>query len=82
MSGDRSRLWLKTKTFATSDFDILGVEKSSTGIPIALLASGGDYIGSAMITLSGKDRAAFWKRTHALGTPKARLLALHKRKGA
>ena len=36
MSGDRSRLWLKTKTFATSVFDIFGVEKSSTGIPIAL----------------------------------------------
>src|SRR3954463_2295008 len=33
-----------------------------------------------MITLSGKDRAAFWKRIDALGTPKARLLELHRRK--
>jgi hypothetical protein len=33
-----------------------------------------------MITLSGKDRAAFWKRIDALGMPKARLLALHRRK--
>ena len=82
MSGDRSRLWLKTKTFATSVFEIIGVEKSSTGIPVALLASGGNYVGNAMMTLSGKDRAAFWKRIDALGTPRARLLALHKRKGA
>jgi ATP-dependent DNA ligase len=82
MSGDRSRLWLKTKTFATSVFEIIGVEKSSTGIPVALLADGGKYVGNAMVTLSGKDRAAFWKRIDALGTPRSRLLPLHKRKGA
>ena len=35
-----------------------------------------------MVTLAGKDRAAFWKRIDALGTPRSRLLPLHKRKGA
>src|SRR4051794_7839747 len=33
-----------------------------------------------MITLSAEDRAAFWARVDALGTPKARLLELHRRK--
>ena len=72
MSGDRSRLWLKTKTFATSVFDIhRRREEPRPAFPIALLADGGTYVGNAMVTLSGKDRAAFWKRIDALGTPQA-----------
>ena len=78
-SGERSKLWLKAKTFMTSTFEVVGVETSSTGIPIALLADGERYVGNAMITLSGKDRTAFWKRIDALGTPRSRLLALHRR---
>src|SRR4051794_28770843 len=69
----RSREWLKTKTFAVSDYEVLGVERSRTGIPVALLARGDQYVGNAMIALSDEDRAAFWARIDALGTPKARL---------
>jgi ATP-dependent DNA ligase len=79
MSGERSKLWPKAKTFMTSTCEVVGVETSSTGIPIALLADGKRYVGNAMITLGGKDRDAFWKRIDALGSPRSRLLALHKR---
>ena len=79
ITGERFRQWLKTKTFAVGEFEVVGVEKSSTGIPIALLARGDDYVGNAMIILGGKSRAEFWRRIDALGTPHARLLKLHKR---
>jgi bifunctional non-homologous end joining protein LigD len=82
MSGERSKLWLKAKTFTTSTFELVGVETSTIGIPIALLADGERYVGNAMITLGGKNCDAFWKRIDALGSPRSRLSALHKREKA
>jgi hypothetical protein len=54
------------------DYQVIGVERTSTGIPIALLATAGDdpqYVGNAMITLPAKEAQAFWKRIDALGSP-------------
>jgi bifunctional non-homologous end joining protein LigD len=56
------------------------VEKSSTGIPIALLGDGDAYVGNAKIALGRKDRDEFWKTIDALGTPRARLAHLRKHK--
>jgi len=82
LPGKKVWSWLKAKTFTTGDYEIIGVERSSTGIPVALLASGDKYVGNAMVSLGGKKREEFWKRIDALGTPHARLAHLHKRKGA
>src|SRR5262245_44504816 len=76
-----TKAWLKTKTFTDSDFEAIGVEQSTTGIPVEPLARPGQrpaYVGSAMITLGGKDREEFWRRIDALGTPRSRLKELHK----
>jgi ATP-dependent DNA ligase len=69
----RSKTWLKCKTFVSQDYQVVGVDRTSTGIPIALLATAGDdphYVGNAMITLSAKEAKAFWQRIDALGSPK------------
>ena len=79
----RVKSWLKCKTSVSHDYQVVGVDRTSTGIPIALLATAGDdphYVGNAMITLPAKEAQAFWKRIDALGSPQARLRELHKRK--
>lgn len=81
----RTDAWRKVKSFEVGDYAILGVERSSTGIPIALLATLGAepaYVGNAMVTLSDKERAEFWAAVERLGSPQARLPQLRKRKGA
>jgi ATP-dependent DNA ligase len=80
-SGKTVRSWLKAKTLRVDDYEVIGVEKSRTGIPVALLARGDLSVGDAMIGLGGKAREAFWRKIDALGTPQARLAHLHKRKG-
>jgi DNA ligase D-like protein (predicted ligase) len=82
VSGVRSENWLKTKTFAVNDFEVVGVETSRTGIPVALLARGDSYVGNAMISLGRHERAAFWTKVGALEAPKARLAALARNKNA
>ena len=55
----RAKTWLKVKSFTIGDYAVLGVERSSTGIPIALLATLGhdpSYVGNAMVTLPAKER--------------------------
>ena len=78
----RTKTWFKVKSFTVADYAVLGVERSATGIPVALLATLGDraYVGDAMITLTEKERAGFWVAVERLGTPKARLGGLTKRK--
>jgi ATP-dependent DNA ligase len=58
----RVKSWLKCKTFVSHDYQVSGVERTSTGIPIALLATAGDdphYVGNAMITLPRRRRRRF-----------------------
>lgn len=82
----RTKAWLKTKCYAVEDFSVIGVERSSTGIPVALLATSGDvpaYVGDAMLTLKSKEREAFWSSVETLGTPRSRLSgAIAKRKAS
>ena len=75
-SAGKSKAWLKTKSFTIGDYSVIGIERSATGIPVALLASGGTspaYVGDAMITLRAKQRDAFWGEVERLGTPRSRL---------
>ena len=81
----RTKAWLKVKSFAVGDFQVVGVERSKEGMPVALLATTGDnpsYVGDAALTLKAKDRTKFWSDVERLGTPRARLGGLTKRKGA
>ena len=81
----RAKSWLKVKSFTVGDFAIVGVERSSTGIPVALLATLGRdpaYVGNAMVTLPSKERDQFWRSVETMGTPRARLVGLAKNKKA
>ena len=71
-----SRAWLKTKSFTLGDFQVIGVERSTTGVPEVLLATTGEdpaYVGRAVIGLAGKARERFWSDVDRLGTPRSRL---------
>lgn len=61
--------WLKTKAYATGEFAVVGVEKTSTGAPSALLAAeeagGFRFVGNAFVTLPGDLRTAFWEYVDA-----------------
>lgn len=74
------------KSFAVGDFAVLGVERSATGLSVALLATLGKdpaYVGDAMVTLKANERDAFWSSIEKLGTPRSRLGGtLSKRKAA
>ena len=79
----RSNEWLKIKSFTVGDFAVIGVERSSTGIPVALLASRGknpEYVGNAMVSLPAKERERFWSSVEKLETPLSRLSGLKNRK--
>ncbi len=81
----RTKSWLKVKSFTVGDFAIVGVERSSTGIPVALLATLGRdpaYVGNAVVTLKAKERDQFWRSVDKMGTPRARLASLTKNKKA
>ena len=72
----RSDAWLKTKSFTVADYTVLGVERSRTGLPVALLARLGrspTYVGDAVVHLKPKERDRFWADVEKLGTPRARL---------
>ena len=63
----------------------MGVERSSTGLPVALLATLGRdpaYVGNAMVTLKAQERDRFWRSVETMGTPRARLAGLAKNKKA
>ena len=81
----RAKTWLKVKSFTVGDYSVLGVERSDTGIPVALLATLGrdpTYVGNAMVTLPTKERESFWRSVERMGTPKARLAGLTKNRKA
>ena len=60
----RTRSWLKTKTFAVSEFLVVGYEVGD-GPALALLArhagSELEYAGFAFVTLSAAERELFWR---------------------
>ena len=81
----RAKSWLKVKSFTIGDYAVLGVERSSTGIPVALLATLGrdpTYVGNAMVTLPVADRKRFWTSVETMGAPQARLAGFAKNKKA
>jgi bifunctional non-homologous end joining protein LigD len=72
-----SRSWLKTKSFTTSEFVVIG---TSTGdlAPVALLARETEdhsleYAGAAMVTFSEEQRERFWRANERLKTEKPAL---------
>ena len=81
----RAKTWLKVKSFTVGDYSVLGVERSLTGVPVALLATLGrdpTYVGNAMVTLPAAERKAFWSSVETLGTPQARLSGFSRNKKA
>ena len=81
----RAKTWLKIKSFTVGDYAVLGVERSSTGIPVALLATLGRdpaYVGNAMVTLPAKERKAFWASVESMGAPQARIGGFSRNKKA
>jgi bifunctional non-homologous end joining protein LigD len=58
-----SRDWFKIKCWKTDWFEVIGVERDKEGVPQALLAQGGCYMGSAYLTLPGDMSELFWRWT-------------------
>lgn len=60
----RSRVWLKTKCYAETEFTVVGAEHEPGKPAFALLAretpDGLQFAGSAFLTLTGADRDQFW----------------------
>jgi bifunctional non-homologous end joining protein LigD len=61
--GGATTSWLKTKCYATGEFDLLGVEREAGKPAFALMAERGTgrYVGSAVI-LNRDMRERLWKR--------------------
>ena len=57
-----SDVWLKTKSFATSEYEVAGFRRERGKAPFAIMAEDGRYIGSAFINLSRAAR----ERLHAM----------------
>jgi bifunctional non-homologous end joining protein LigD len=70
----RSKLWLKTKNVTETEFVVIGHDQPKGSPPCALLARERgellEYVGSAFITLGGRERDAFWRRVEALAGPR------------
>lgn len=73
--------WIKTKCFVIGTFDVIGVDKTPGGAPVALLAKDGIYVGQAFIALSAGLRDAFWRFIELRTTVGAPIKGL-RRKGA
>ncbi|MDX7951337.1 RNA ligase family protein [Lichenihabitans sp. Uapishka_5] len=82
----RTKAWVKVKSYTVADYAVLGVERSRTGLPVALLARLGRspaYVGDAVVTLKARERERFWATVEELGAPRARLAGtIAKRKAA
>ena len=66
----RSRSWLKTKTFVTSEFVVIGTSPGDRA-PVALLARETEdhrleYVGAAMVTMEEDQRELFWRANERL----------------
>ncbi|MGX5805349.1 ATP-dependent DNA ligase [Bradyrhizobium sp. Arg314] len=59
-----STAWLKTKSYAIDEYDLLGVEREPGKPAFALMAERGTgrYVGAAFITLNGGMRERLWQR--------------------
>lgn len=57
----KSKSWLKSKTFVIDAYDVIGVTRTPGEAPLALLASKGQYVGNAVVSLSADLREAFWR---------------------
>jgi bifunctional non-homologous end joining protein LigD len=61
----RSDAWLKTKCFAESTFEVIGLEKTKEGAITALLADEENgfhrYAGRAFVSLGGLERDRFYR---------------------
>ncbi|RUX96132.1 MULTISPECIES: ATP-dependent DNA ligase [unclassified Mesorhizobium] len=70
----RSTNWLKIKSYAVDEFELLGVEREAGKPAFALMAdrATGRYVGSAFINSRGAIRDRLWKRVqeHAGPPPK------------
>jgi bifunctional non-homologous end joining protein LigD len=70
----RSTNWLKVKSYAIDEYDLLGVEREGGKPAFALMADRvtGKYVGSAFINSSRAIRERLWKRVqeHAGPAPK------------
>jgi bifunctional non-homologous end joining protein LigD len=70
----RSTNWLKVKSYAIDEYDLLGVEREAGKPAFALMAdrATGRYVGSAFINSKGAIRDRLWKRVqeHAGPAPK------------
>ncbi|QPC95798.1 RNA ligase family protein [Mesorhizobium sp. INR15] len=70
----RSTNWLKIKSYAVEEYDLLGVEREAGKPAFALMADRktGQYVGSAFINSSRAIRERLWKRVqeHAGPAPK------------
>jgi bifunctional non-homologous end joining protein LigD len=81
--GGKSPDWLKTKCFVESELEVIGVERSLSGEPLALLAAreGKDrrFVGQATVGLREPARGAFWDYVRGNETPRAALQLGRKR---
>jgi DNA ligase D-like protein (predicted ligase) len=70
----RSTNWLKIKSYAIDEYELLGVEREQGKPAFALMADRktGKYVGSAFINSKGAIRGRLWKRVqeHAGPAPK------------
>ncbi|RWX72599.1 DNA ligase [Mesorhizobium sp. M2A.F.Ca.ET.039.01.1.1] len=69
-----SDAWVKTKCFELRDLEIVGLKRAQDGRPVALLADGGKYVGSAAVAVSGEMRKRLWARMKEGGGPPPRPL--------
>ncbi|MFC3326185.1 ATP-dependent DNA ligase [Mesorhizobium cantuariense] len=67
----RSTNWLKIKSYAVEEYDILGVEREMGKPAFALMAdrATGKYVGSAFINSRGAIRDRLWKRVQEHAGP-------------
>ena len=73
----RSKAWLKTKSFATSEFVVIGTATGDLA-PVALLARETEdhrleYAGAAMVTFAEEEREKFWRANERLKTERPAL---------
>ncbi|TGP49674.1 ATP-dependent DNA ligase [bacterium M00.F.Ca.ET.230.01.1.1] len=66
-----STAWLKIKSYAVDEYDLLGVEREPGKPAFALMAerSTGRYVGAAFITLNREMRERLWQRVQEHSGP-------------
>ena len=66
-----STAWLKIKSYAVDEYDLLGVEREPGKPAFALMAerSTGRYVGAAFITLNREMRERLWQRVQEHAGP-------------